>query len=136
MINSGKISQVGQGSREDFGNHLWQLKNSITKVDQVERILGKLATKELMVDIRHGQHITPMNIRITPYVFSLINWEDPIDDPIRKQFLPLGSQFLPDHPYYRDDSLSEDVDSPVPMLTHRYSDKVLFPPNCTMPCLL
>ena len=117
----------------DFGSHLWQLKNSITKVDQVEKLLGPLATKDLMADIRHGQKITPMNIRITPYVFSLIDWENPTDDPIRKQFLPLGSQFLPDHPYYRDDSLSEDVDSPVPMLTHRYSDKVLFLPTTLCP---
>ena len=35
-------------SRDEFGSHLWQLKNSITKVDQVEKVLGKLATKELM----------------------------------------------------------------------------------------
>ena len=42
-------------TREEFGSHLWQLKNSITKVDQVEKVLGKLATKELMADIRHGE---------------------------------------------------------------------------------
>jgi lysine 2,3-aminomutase len=73
-----------------------------------------------------GQHITPMNIRITPYVFSLIDWDKPYEAPLRKQFLPLGSQFLPDHPMDKADSLNEDVDSPVPHLTHRYPDKVLF----------
>ena len=40
---------------------------------------------------------------------------------------------LPDHPYYLADSLYEDVDSPVPMLTHRYPDKVLFLPLTTCP---
>ena len=120
-------------SREEFGSHLWQLKNSINKVDQVEKVLGKLATKELMADIRHGQKITPMNIRITPYIFALIDWKNYVDDPLRKQFLPLGSQFLADHPYYRDDSLSEDTDSPVALLTHRYNDKVLFLPTTLCP---
>ena len=32
-----------------------------------------------------------------------------------------------------EDSLSEDVDSPVPMLTHRYPDKVLFLPTTLCP---
>ena len=80
-----------------------------------------------------GQKRTPMNIRITPYVFSLINWDDPLNDPLRKQFLPVGSQFLPDHPMDQEDSLGEDTDSPVPMLTHRYPDKVLFLPTTICP---
>lgn len=120
-------------TREEFGSHLWQLKNSIRKVDQVKKVLGKLATPELMSDIEAGQHRTPMNIRITPYIFSLIDWENPWDDPLRKQFLPLGSQFLPDHPFDMKDSLGEDTDSPVPMLTHRYPDKVLFLPTTICP---
>jgi len=119
--------------RETFGDAKWQLKKSIRKVDQVEKILGSRASKEIMDDIRAGQHITPMNIRITPYVFSLIDWDNPVDDALRKQFLPLGSQFLPDHPYDQGDSLAEDVDSPVPELTHRYRDKVLFLPTSICP---
>ena len=47
MISFANIPGWAGVQREDFGNHLWQLKNSITKVDQVERILGKLAKKEL-----------------------------------------------------------------------------------------
>ena len=74
-----------------------------------------------------------MNIRITPYVFALIDWDHPVDDPLRKQFLPVASQMLPDHPFYLEDSLSEDEDAPVPMLTHRYPDKVLFLPLTTCP---
>jgi len=120
-------------SRKEFGDHLWQLKNSITKLEQVTKVLGPLATKELMEDIQSGLHITPMNIRITPYIFSLINWKNPKEDPLRKQFLPLGSQFIEEHPFYKSDSLNEDYDSPVPMLTHRYSDKVLFLPTTICP---
>lgn len=128
-----KIPGWASVTRAQFEDHLWQTKNSIRKVDQVEKVLGPLATPELMADIRRGQEITPMNIRITPYIFALINWEKPIEDPLRKQFLPLGSQFLPDHPFYEDDSLSEDVDSPVDTLTHRYPDKVLFLPTTLCP---
>ena len=120
-------------AHDEFADHKWQNKNAIRKVEQVERVLGSRVSKETMDDIYAGQKITPMNIRITPYIFALINWDDPLNDPLRKQFLPMGSQFLPDHPYYREDSLSEDVDSPVPMLTHRYPDKVLFLPTTICP---
>lgn len=120
-------------TRGEFADHRWQTKNSIKKVDQVKQILGDKCSKELYEDMLEGQKKTPMNIRITPYIFSLIDWKNPIEDPLRKQFLPLGSQFLPDHPLHMADSLSEDEDSPVPMLTHRYPDKVLFLPITICP---
>jgi lysine 2,3-aminomutase len=120
-------------SREDFGDHRWQLKNSLVKVDQVKKVLAHRLTESVYQDMLQGQKITPMNIRITPYVFALINWDDPLNDPLRKQFLPMGSQFLPDHPFHMDDSLAEDSDSPVPTLTHRYPDKVLFLPLTICP---
>lgn len=120
-------------SHQDFASHLWQSKNSIRKLDQVQKVLGDRVSQSFMDDIAAGLRIAPMNIRITPYVFSLIDWNNPTDDPLRKQFLPLASQMLPDHPYYMADSLYEDVDSPVSMLTHRYPDKVLFLPLTTCP---
>ncbi len=120
-------------SREEFADHRWQTKNSIRKIDQVAKVLGPRVSEDFMEDLREGQKITPMNIRITPYIFALINWDNPTDDPLRKQFLPLGSQFLEDHPMHMADSLSEDTDSPVPMLTHRYPDKVLFLPTSICP---
>ena len=120
-------------SVEEFGSHLWQARNAVTSLKQVTEVLQHRLCEELVADIEAGLHIAPMNIRITPYVFSLIDWDDPVDDPLRKQFLPLGSQMLPDHPFYLADSLSEDEDAPVPMLTHRYPDKVLFLPLTTCP---
>lgn len=120
-------------TRSEFADSAWQMKNSIKKVDQVKSILGHRCSESFYQDMLLGQRKTPMNIRITPYIFSLINWDDPINDPIRKQFLPLGSQFLEDHPFYKEDSLHEDVDSPVPMLTHRYHDKVLLLPTTICP---
>lgn len=120
-------------TREQFGDHHWQSKNAVRKLSNVKDVLADRVTDELIADIEAGLKIAPMNIRITPYVFSLIDWDNPVDDPLRKQFLPIASQMLPDHPYYLADSLYEDVDSPVPMLTHRYPDKVLFLPLTTCP---
>lgn len=120
-------------SKEEFADHMWQMKHSIKKVEQVKTVLGDLCTESFYQDMLDGQKKTPMNIRITPYVFALIDWKSPVNDPLRKQFLPLGSQFLPDHPYYEADSLHEDADAPVPGLTHRYHDKVLFLPTTICP---
>ncbi|MBF0314055.1 MAG: KamA family radical SAM protein [Oligoflexia bacterium] len=120
-------------SKEKFADHVWQAQHSIRKLEQIKEVLGHRLRPEIYQDIIDGQERTPMNIRITPYIFALINWDDPASDPLRKQFLPLGSQFLPDHPYYMPDSLAEDEDSPVHTLTHRYPDKVLFLPLTTCP---
>ncbi len=69
-----------------------------------------------------------MAVRVSPYAIALIDWNDPVNDPIRRQFIPLASTLLPDHPRLTLDSLHEQEDSPVPGLVHRYVDKALFLP--------
>ena len=84
-------SRVERGT---FADHKWQLKNSISRITELPKLLGQRIPKKeldvLMKDIAEGQKITPMNIRITPYIFSLINWEDPYNDPLRKTVSSLG----------------------------------------------
>ncbi|KAF2198605.1 hypothetical protein GQ43DRAFT_400547 [Delitschia confertaspora ATCC 74209] len=70
--------------------------------------------------------MAPMAIRLTPHILSSIDWSNPLDDPIRRQFIPLRSSIVPDHPSLTLDSLGEEADSPVPGLVHRYPDKALF----------
>jgi lysine 2,3-aminomutase len=70
----------------------------------------------------------PMNLSVSPYILSLINWKNPYRDPLRIQFIPVKSGFRDDHPRLQLDSLAEQNDSPVPGLVHRYFDKVLFLP--------
>ena len=120
-------------SADEFGDNWWQARASVCNLKQVQETLGDRISEELVEDIAEGLRRAPMNIRITPYVFSLIDWDNPREDPLRMQFLPLGSQMLEDHPFYLADSLSEDEDAPVSMLTHRYPDKVLFLPLTTCP---
>lgn len=52
-----------------------------------------------------------MAIRLTPHILSRVDWANPLDDPIRKQFLPLASSFLPDNKHLSLDSLHEEADS-------------------------
>ena len=52
--------------------------------------------------------------------------DSPYDDPVRRQFVPVASTRLPDHPMLTLDSLREQDDSPTPGLVHRYPDKALF----------
>jgi lysine 2,3-aminomutase len=67
-----------------------------------------------------------MSIRLTPHILSCIDWSNPLDDPLRRQFIPMKSSQVQDHPKLTLDSLHEADDSPVKGLVHRYPDKVLF----------
>jgi hypothetical protein len=73
-----------------------------------------------------GIDAAPMSIRLTPHILSQINWQDPLNDPLRRQFIPMKTSLQPDHPMLTLDSLHEKADSPVEGLVHRYTDKCLF----------
>lgn len=109
-----------------FLDYRWQMKNSVTKVQQLLATVQDLADEAFINDVREGFHHAPMAVRVSPYMMSLIDWSDPYSDPIRRQFIPTKSELLPDHPKLDLDSLHELADSPVRGLTHRYPDKALF----------
>ncbi|KAL1837498.1 hypothetical protein VTJ49DRAFT_3726 [Mycothermus thermophilus] len=126
---------------KDFLSYRWSTKNMVdnkpqllnflraTVPDQVP--LDKEGTRtqtrdEYIEDVFAGITAATMSVRMTPYILSRINWRDPRHDPIARQFLPLKSIMLPDHPKLTLDSLGEEADSPVKGLVHRYPDKVLF----------
>ncbi|MEE2753271.1 MAG: KamA family radical SAM protein [Candidatus Latescibacterota bacterium] len=113
-------------SSETFSSHLFQIRNSVTSVGKLMSVLGDRVSSGFCKDLTCGLANAPMSIRLSPYLLSLIDWDNPQDDPIRKQFLPLGSTSLSDHPELHLDSLHEQADSAVPGLTHRYPDRALF----------
>ena len=76
--------------------------------------------------VREGIKLAPMSTRLTAHILSLIDWSNPMDDPIRRQFIPMGWSHKEDHPKLTLDSLNETGDSPVKGLAHRYPDKALF----------
>jgi lysine 2,3-aminomutase len=72
---------------------------------------------------------------ITPYYLSLIDRENLENDPVFKQSFPSALEMnISQHDM--PDPLHEDEDSPVPGITHRYPDRVLFLVSnmCAMYC--
>ena len=113
---------------ETFMSHKFQLIHSVTSVDKLKETVGELASAKFLADMEAGLRAAPMNVRISPYLLSRIDWNHPYDDPLRIQFLPVASRRKPEHPQLTLDSLHEQDDSPTPGLVHRYPDKVLFLP--------
>jgi lysine 2,3-aminomutase len=71
------------------------------------------------------------HIRINPYYLSLIRYPG---DPIWLQCVPHEVELQDDNA--PEDPLNEEADSPVPSITHRYPDRVLFlvTSQCSMYC--
>lgn len=115
---------------DSWNDWKWQLKNRIENVDELKKYLPLTPEEE------EGARkcIEILRMAITPYYLSLIDPNDP-DDPIRKQAVPTANELYKS----KDDQLDplhEDADSPVPGLTHRYPDRVLFliTDQCSMYC--
>ena len=68
---------------EQWHDWKWQLKNRITKLEQLEQYF------ELTPDERAGCLFAKdkLALAITPYFFNLINPNDP-NDPVRRQVVP------------------------------------------------
>jgi lysine 2,3-aminomutase len=121
-----RIPAYANVATDEFLDHKWQAKHSITNIPKLLATLSGLVSDGFIADAQRGFERAPMSVRVSPYLLSLIDWQNPLEDPLRLQFIPLGSRLLPDHPRLDLDSLHERVDMPVPGLTHRYVDKALF----------
>ncbi|HEX3550381.1 MAG TPA: KamA family radical SAM protein [Candidatus Elarobacter sp.] len=116
-----------------FLDHIWQGRNSVKTPDELFETIGNIVDPTFLEDAREGFRRAPMAVRVSPYVIATIDWTAPYEDPIRRQFIPVASKLLPDHPRLTLDSLHEQDDAPVQGLTHRYADKALFLPLQTCP---
>lgn len=111
----------------------WQIKNTVRDIPSFERLTGIEFSEEKRQKIKKTLEKFPM--AITPYYLSLIETEDYQNDPIFMQSCPSEHEIT----ITRDemnDPLSEDLDSPVAGITHRYPDRVLFMVSntCAMYC--
>ena len=123
-----KCSLFEKISKEEFLDYQFQIRNSVYSQDSLLNFLKKLSNEDFITDVKNGFSKASMSVRISPYLLSLINWDNPYEDPIRKQFIPVASSYEEDHPQSCFDSLSEQKDSPLNGLIHRYPHKVLFLP--------
>lgn len=115
---------------EKWNDWMWQLTHTIKTVDDLKKVIN--LTPEEEEGVRISSQTIPLNI--TPYYASLMDVDDP-KDPVRMQSVPLSSEMVRTK-YDMEDPLHEDTDSPVPGLTHRYPDRVLFlvTNQCSMYC--
>ncbi len=121
-----KIPAYRNVDEATFLDHQWQAKSSITNPAKLLAAVQDLVPPAFIEDVITGFKHAPMSIRVSPYLLSLIDWADPYNDPLRRQFVPVASKLFPDHPKLTLDSLHEQEDAPVAGLTHRYPDKALF----------
>ncbi len=127
------VPAYGEIDERTFLDHIWQGRNSIKTPDEMFETIGGMVDPTFLEDVREGFRRAPMAVRVSPYVVASIDWTQPYEDPIRRQFIPVASKLLPDHPRLTLDSLHEQDDAPVQGLTHRYVDKALFLPLQTCP---
>ena len=111
----------------------WQLRHSIKTLEKFEELLGVKFEQEEREKLEETFDKFPLSI--TPYYLSLINKQDFKNDPVFKQSFG-GIEELTTLKSELEDPLSEDSDSPVEGITHRYPDRVLFHVSniCSMYC--
>ena len=115
---------------KDWNNWIWQQQKRVKSMDTLEKVIQ--VTQEER-DAFAGSH-EQFNMGITPYYASLMDPNDP-NCPIRLQSVPKAGEL---HISENDmeDPLAEERDMPVPGITHRYPDRVLFytTHNCPVYC--
>lgn len=118
---------------KDWKDWRWQFRHSITTIEDFEEILNVSFSDEERGELEKTLKRFPM--AITPYYASLIDIDNFRDDPVFRQSFCSTSE-LNIKAYEMGDPLSEDSDSPVENITHRYPDRVLFHVSnmCAMYC--
>jgi lysine 2,3-aminomutase len=108
------------GSTEsNWNSWQWQIRHSFTRLSQLSDIL---LPDENEIRPQPGLNDS-LPLRITPYYASLLDTEDS-RQALRRSVVPVLDEFLLG-PGEASDPLSEEGDSPVPNLVHRYPDRVL-----------
>ncbi|MBE0701143.1 MAG: lysine 2,3-aminomutase [Acholeplasmataceae bacterium] len=108
----------------------WQTANRIKSAEALKKYIKLTENEEKTIQSVLGK----LRMAITPYYLTLIDPLNP-DCPMRLQAIPIGDELIVGKNDIHD-PLAEDHDSPVPGLTHRYPDRVLFliTDMCSMYC--
>lgn len=120
-------------SEQNWNDWKWQLKHSITSIEQFENLSGVTFSESEKARLERTLNKFPLSI--TPYYFSLIDFKNYEKDPVFRQSFADERELVINNSDLKD-PLSEDKDSPVPGITHRYPDRVLFhiSNTCSMYC--
>ncbi|MGE5279140.1 MAG: KamA family radical SAM protein [Deltaproteobacteria bacterium] len=125
-----KISLWKDVAEEQWEDWHWQLKNRITTLDQIGKLLILTPEEEEGIRKSRGR----LSMAITPYWTTLMDPQDP-ECPLRRQAVPRREEFVFASKEFVD-PCAEDRDAPVDGLVHRYPDRVLLlaTEQCAMYC--
>ena len=119
-----------EASDKDWNSWIWQQQKRVKTMEVLEKVLHVTDEERNAFAQSHEM----FNMGITPYYASLMDPNDP-NCPIRLQSVPkMGELTILDSEL--EDPLGEEKDMPVPGITHRYPDRVLFytTHNCPVYC--
>ncbi|WP_321290209.1 lysine 2,3-aminomutase [uncultured Sunxiuqinia sp.] len=122
-----------QSTISNWKDWKWQLKHSISTIEQFEKLTGINFSEEEKGKLEKTLDKFPLSI--TPYYASLISQENYKNDPVFIQSFANANELNVLNTDLAD-PLSEDRDSPELGITHRYPDRVLFHVSnvCAMYC--
>lgn len=128
---AGKIEE--QPKLSNWKDWRWQIRHSIRSLDKFEYLTGIKFEEKEKLDLQRTFDKFPLSI--TPYYLSVIDKSNYRNDPVFRQAFG-GIEELTTLESEHADPLSEDKDSPVEGITHRYPDRVLFHVSniCSMYC--
>ncbi len=105
---------------ELWHNWIWQQQNRVRTMEKLKEVINVTPDEEQAFE----KSSELFNMAITPYYAAMMDPDNP-DCPIRLQSVPKMGELhiLPEE---LEDPLGEEKDMPVPGITHRYPDRVLF----------
>lgn len=114
----------------DWNNWKWQQAHRLRRRAEFDATVGLFPEEADAFEASRDL----FDVAVTPYYASLMRRDDP-HCPIRRQSLPHAGELLR-FPFELDDPLAEEAHMPVPGITWRYPDRVLFyvTHNCPVYC--
>ena len=103
---------------EQWNDWRWQFKHRLNSVEEFEKLFPLTESEKKALTAKKL-----FRVEVTPYFASLMDPKDEYD-PIRRQVIPTHLEMV-DFTGEMEDSLAEDLHSPVPGLVHRYPDRAL-----------
>jgi lysine 2,3-aminomutase len=120
MHNYQEIALWQDVSLQQWQDWKWQMRHRLHTADDIQAVVTLTADEKAGLE----NATCGFPVGITPYYANLMNRDNP-KCPIRQQAIPVAAEGNTEESTMRD-PLGEDDHSPVPFITHRYPDRVLF----------
>lgn len=121
-----KLLSVLDATEDDWNDYKWQLKNRISDVDILNKIVN-LSEKDIEDIKKVG---SSYRWAISPYYLSLMDDEDLLD-PIKLQSIPMDIEMIDEG---INDPMGEEFTNPAGSITRRYPDRLII--NVTNECAM